>query len=405
MPSFNYRATNIEGQVTEGSIEAIEESVVVKKLQDLGYIPIRISPEEEIEKPALDSSFSFFQRITRQEVLTFTQELSSLQKAGIPLDRSFKILIKMSEKKKLIEVLEDILNDVVGGAALADAMGRHPKVFSRLYVSMVRSGESSGALDTTLERLAEFLERSQELRGDILSAMIYPSLLTLVSGASIIILLIFVIPKFASTFSDLGVPLPLPTAILLDISQTVSDHWLAGLLLVIFSAILFRYYIHTPAGSMVWDNLKLKLPILGTLMQRIEMARFSRTFGTILKGGVPILQSLRISKEVVSNRIIANAIQELHEKVKKGERVGDSLREKEFIPSLAVEMISVGEETGRLNEMLLDVADTFDKQVKERLKRLLSILEPGLILIMGVIVGTIVVSMLMAIFSINDMPF
>lgn len=405
MPSFSYKATDIQGQVTEGSIEAIEESAVVKKLQDLGYIPIRISPEEETEKPAFDSSFSFFQRISRQEILTFTQELASLQKAGIPLDRSLKILIKMSEKKKFIEVLETVLNDVVGGAALADAMARHPKVFSRLYVSMVRSGESSGALDTTLERLAEFLERSQELRDSVLSAMIYPSLLTMVSGVSIVILLIFVIPKFASTFSDLGVPLPLPTAILLDISQTVSDHWLAGLLLVVFSAILFRYYIHTPAGSLAWDNLKLKLPILGTLMQRIEMARFSRTLGTVLKGGVPMLQSLRISREVVNNRIIANAIQELHEKVKKGERLGDSLRGKEFIPSLAVEMISVGEETGRLNDMLLDVADTFDKQVNERLKRLLAMLEPGLILVTGVIVGTIVVSMLMAIFSINEMPF
>jgi general secretion pathway protein F len=407
MPTYGYKATNIEGEVVEGFMDAAQESVVVKHLQGLGLIPIQINSKDERQEHLLGTCLRFsFKRVTGSELVAFTSELASLLKAGIPLDRSLKILSNnMSEKRGLYSVIMDVRSKIVEGSSLAEAMVTHPKVFSRLYVSMVRSGELSGELDGIMDKLAEFLERSQELRGDVFSAMIYPALLTFVSGVSILILLVFVVPKFASMFSDIGVPLPLPTAILLGISSFIASYWWISLICTVLVLFGLRKYVRTPSGSLAWDGFKLRMPVFGGLIQRIEVARFARTMGTVLKGGVPILESLNIVKGVVSNSVIADTIQELYGRVKRGEGIGSSLKGKSFIPSLAVEMISVGEETGRLQEILIEIADTFDKQVRERLKRLLSLMEPILILIMGIVVGTIVVSMLLALFSVNEIPF
>ena len=404
MPHFSYKATNNDGHVVEGVIEASEERVVVKQLQARDLIPITIVPEKGEVKVSF-ALFGIAKRVSVQELLLFTREIASLLKAGVPLERSLKILIKLSEKQYFASVLTKVFDDIVGGSSLADAMANHPKVFSRLYVSMVRSGEASGALDTILEKLTDFLERTQELRGYVLSAIIYPALLTVVSVFSIIILLVFVVPKFASTFIDIGIPLPLSMVVLITISHFIRGFWWLGILLLLASFFSWRFYCKTPSGLLVWDGFKLRLPLLGGLIKRIEVARLSRTLGTILKGGVPILQSLSIVREVVGNTVIAGEVDELHRCVKRGEGIANSLKGKSVIPTLAVEMISVGEETGRLPETLIDIADTFDRQVKERVKHLLALLEPGLILIVGLLVGTVVISMLLAIFSMNDMPF
>jgi type II secretion system protein F len=404
MPHFSYKATNNDGHVVEGVIEASEEGVVVKQLQNLNLIPITIVPEKGEVKVSF-ALLGIAKRVSVQELLLFTREIASLLKAGVPLERSLKILIKLSEKQYFASVLTKVFDDIVGGSSLADAMANHPKVFSRLYVSMVRSGEASGALDTILEKLTDFLERTQELRGYVLSAIIYPALLTVVSVFSIIILLVFVVPKFASTFTDIGIPLPLSMVVLITISHFIRGFWWLGILLLLASFFSWRFYCKTPSGLLVWDGFKLRLPLLGGLIKRIEVARLSRTLGTILKGGVPILQSLSIVREVVGNTVIAGEVDELYRSVKRGEGIANSLKGKSVIPTLAVEMISVGEETGRLPETLVDIADTFDRQVKERVKHLLALLEPGLILIVGLLVGTVVISMLLAIFSMNDMPF
>ena len=406
MTTFHYKATNSEGAVTEGSMEALQEGMVVNKLQALGYIPIRIAPAEPAKKTPTQSAVLFdSKRTSRREILTFTQEFSALLKAGLPIDRALQILIGMAGQKKSAVVLQGILNDVTEGISLADALEKHAKLFPSLYISMVRSGESSGTLTIVLERLSVFLERSEELRAYVLSAMIYPSLLIVTSGASILILLTFVIPKFASIFSGMGVTLPFLTQQLLRLSQWTRDYWQAGLLFLLFITFVVRHAIRTPQGALIWGRLKLNLPLFGGLIQRIEMARFTQTLGTVLKGGVPILQALGIAKAVIRNCIISEAIQEIQGRVKRGERIGTSLREKTFIPLMVTEMITVGEETGQLHEMLLNVSEILDKQVREQVKRLLSLIEPGLILIMGLIVGTIVFSMLMAIFSINEIPF
>ncbi|MEE9542342.1 MAG: type II secretion system F family protein, partial [Thermodesulfobacteriota bacterium] len=297
------------------------------------------------------------------------------------------------------------LRDVEGGKALAEALAAHPGVFSKLYVKMVYSGEASGSLEVIFERLVKLLERSLETRGEIKSALVYPAFLTFVSCTSIVILLAFVIPRFASIFTDIGVELPVSTEILLGLSRIVVRYWWL-MLLFIFSAVVgCRYYINTPSGKYVWDDFLLRLPVIGGLIQRIEVARFSRTLGTILNGGVPILESLEIVSEIATNKVIVDTIGAVQVKVKRGESIGASLKGNTFIPKVAVEMISVGEETGRLPEILIEMADRFDREVSEHIKRLLSFLEPSLILIMGLIVGSIVVSMLLAIFSINEIPF
>lgn len=405
--SFTYRATTSDGHIVDGFMEGPEEFFVASKLQELGLIPIRISVNDVAQEATRGLTLGFsLKKVGRGELLAFTKEMSSLLRAGVPLDRGLRILIEnISSEKVFSKVLGEVLRDVVGGSSLADAVGAHPKVFSRLYVNMVRSGESSGTLETTLERLAEFLERSHEIRGQVTSALVYPAFLTFVSGVSIIILLLFVIPKFASTFSDIGVSLPMSTEFLLALSHVVVQYWWLIVFLILMMVFSCRYYINTPSGKFAWDNLKLRLPVIGGLVQRIEVARFARTLGTILNGGVPILESLGIVREVAINSVIVETIGGLQVKVKRGESIGGSLKGNPFIPSLAVEMISVGEETGRLPEILIEIADTFDKQVSEYVKRLLSLLEPSLILFMGLIVGGIVVSMLLAIFSINEIPF
>ena len=406
MESFTYRATNSDGHVVEGSMEGTGELFVAGKLQELGLIPIRIVANDSAQE-ASGLTFGFsLKRVGRGELLAFTKEMSSLLRAGVSLDRGLRILIEnRPSDKPFAKVLREVLRDVVGGASLADAVAVHPKVFSRLYINMVRSGESSGTLEITLARLAEFLERSHEIRGQVKSALVYPAFLSFVSGASIIILLLFVIPKFASTFSDIGVGLPLSTELLLGLSQVVVHYWWLILFFILTAVLGFRHYINSPGGKLVWDDLKLRLPIIGGLVQRIEVARFARTLGTILNGGVPILESLGIVREVAMNRVIVETIGRLQASVKRGESIGGSLKGNKFIPPLAIEMITVGEETGRLPEILIEIADTFDKQVGEYIKRLLSLLEPSLILFMGLIVGSIVVSMLLAIFSINEIPF
>ncbi len=407
MATFRYRATDPSGRVTEGVMDAREKAAVAKRLHDLGLIPIKISSGEDEGEGPVEGRFSIaFRRVGDQEILAFTKELKSLVRAGIPIDRALRIIINsIPAQKGFQKVLSDVLKDVVGGSTLADALTKHPRVFSRLYVSMVMAGETSGSLESALERLSAYLERSRELRAHILSAIIYPAVLTVVSGVSIIILLVYVIPKFALTFSDIGVPLPLPTMVLLGASEMARGYWWAALVFIGAAIVILRQYTGTPEGAAAWDAFKLRMPFVGELLVKIETARFAQTLGTILKGGVPMLRSLGIAREVASNTVFSDTIQELQERVKRGESIGGSLRGKDFIPPMTVEMIVVGEESGRLADMLLETARTLEDQVRDDIKRLVSLLEPGLILLMGLMVGTIVVSMLTAIFSINEIPF
>jgi general secretion pathway protein F len=401
---FSYKATDRSGKIFEGAMEGRDEKAVVESLQKLGYIPIRVSANQAqgTMKPGIRS---YFERVTLKDLMLFTQELSTLIEAGLPLDRSLQILAELTEKEKFREVVRDLLRKIEAGSSFSEALSSYPGIFPKLYINMVKAGEVGGVLNLILARLTKYLQTSKETREYLVSVMIYPALLTLVSGASIVILLTFVIPRFAKIFADMGGTIPLPTQILLSVSQFVKGYWWAiagGLLAIGFGV---RSYTKQGEGKVQWDQLKLRLALVGHLVRQMEIAQFARTLGTLIQSGVPILQALQIVRETVSNEIIARAIGEVHTGVKQGGSISKTLQNQGIFPPLAVHMMTVGEETGKLDEMLMRVAETYEASLQTALKRFISLLEPMLILFMGLVIGFIVISMLLAIFSINEIPF
>lgn len=409
MAVYSYKAANASGKVVEGTVESDGEKGVVTELQKMGLIPIRVTHQRGKGK-SLNADVSallgsVFKGVSSKDVMIFTQDLATLLGAGLPVDRALSIMIESAEKEPVREVVGDILKTVQGGGYLSDGLSRHPKVFSTLYVNMVRAGEAGGVLDTVLDRLGEFLENAQDLKDYLKSAIVYPLFLVFVGGISIIVLLTFVIPKFSVIFSDMGQAIPLSTRFLLGLSDILRTYWWLILGGIGGAYYALRRYLRSPVGRLRFDEKKLSFPVARELIKKIEVARFARTLGTLTKSGVPILQALRLVKEIVSNRVIASAMDTVYDRVKEGDRLSKPLSESGIFPSLAIQMITVGEETGRLDAMLIKVADNYDKMVKNTIKRLISFLEPAMILFMGLIVGFIVISMLMAIFSVNEMPF
>jgi general secretion pathway protein F len=397
MPVFSYRATTIEGAIFEGVIEAADERSAVEKLKNTGYIPLKVTaPREGIKRKITLKS-------ARSDLLTFTTELSALLGAGLPLDRSLNILSGISESKEMKSVIQSVLKSIREGSSFSDALQKHPKIFPRLYVNMIRAGEAGGVLDVVLEKLNEFLESTKELRDHIFSVMIYPSILLVTGGISIIVLLTYVLPKFSVMFDELGGSLPLPTQILLTISHTLKSYWWIVLAILVTVWIVFKKYIKTDTGRYKWDSFKLK--IMGDVIRKLETARFCRTLGTLLKSGVPLLQALNNARDVLNNQVIASAVNTVSAGAKEGKGIAVPLSDTKVFPPLALSMIKVGEETGQLDTMLMRVATTYEKSLNVAIKRFVNLLEPVMILSMGLIIGFIVVSMLIAIFSITELPF
>lgn len=397
MAIFSYRATTMEGAIVEGAIEATDEKSAIERLKNSGVIPLKVAaPQEGIRK-----KFTF--RSSKGDLLTFTTELSVLLSAGLPLDRSLNILSGISESKEMKNVIQSVLKSIREGSSFSEALQKHPKIFPKLYVNMIRAGEAGGVLDVVLEKLNEFLESTKALKDHIVSVMVYPIILTVTGGISIIILLTFVLPKFSIIFAELGGSLPLTTQILLTFSNTMKSYWWIVLSVIIAGWVIFRNYIKSDIGRYKWDAFKLKL--MGDVIRKLETARFCRTLGTLLKSGVPLLQALNNSKDVISNQVIASAIDAVPERAKEGKGIAISLSNANVFPPLALSMIKVGEETGQLDNMLLKVASTYEKSLNVAIKRFVSLLEPAMILSMGMFIGFIVISMLMAIFSITELPF
>jgi type II secretion system protein F len=404
MAEYLYKATTPTGQTVEGSMDGKDESTIVQSLHQLGYIPIRIASTSEKEQGLRFPSF-LPQRVGMKNLLLFTQELSTLLSAGLPIDRSLDILGSLTENSRLKETVKDILKRIEGGDSLAEALGNHPQIFSRLYVNMVKAGESGGFLETILSRLAQYLESTKEIRDQIVSVMIYPIVLTIVSGASITILVTFVIPRFASIFSDMGQAIPLPTQIILTFSQLVRGYWWLGLGVVALVYFGLKMYIKDEERKLQWDRFKLKWVVIGDLIRKVEVARFARTLGTLLQSGVSILPALNLVKEISQNLVISRSISHTHDRLRGGKGISKSLEETGVFPPLAIHMIGVGEETGKLDEMLMKVADNYEEAVRTAVKRFVSLIEPLILLIMGGVVGFIVLSILLAITSITEMPF
>lgn len=408
MAQFQYRAVDPEGKVVEGTLEAAEVPIVVARLQDRGLIPLNVGATDgararaaRVVIPSLPALGR--RRVKTKDLLVLTQELSVLVSSGLPLDRSLATLAELADNPELKRIVSEVLLAVQGGKSLAEALGQH-RVFPPLYVNMVRAGEIGGFLETVLQRLAEYLERAQELRDDVRSALAYPVLLTAAMGVSMLVLLIYVLPRFSALFDDMGKALPLQARLVLGLSDFLRSYWwaLAGAVVATVGGV--RYSMRTPRGRYSWDQWKLRLWVFGNLLRKLEATRLTRTLGTLLKSGVPMLQALGIVKEIVGNQVIARAIGEVEVGVREGAGVAEPLARSGVLPPLAVSMISVGEETGRLDELLLRVADHFDREVKIQVIQFTRLLEPIMILVMGVGVGFIVISMLSAIFSVNDLP-
>jgi general secretion pathway protein F len=312
---------------------------------------------------------------------------------------------ELAPSPRVRTILIDLLRSVRGGSSLSEALAKHhPRPFSRLYINMVRAGEKGGVLEVSLRRLAEFLEARAAFNEAVVSALAYPLVITTVGAAAIVFLMTFVIPRFATIFNDLGQAIPLPTQILMSASEAMTSYWWVGATAIMAGVLAWRIWTGTPQGRASWDQFVLRLPIAGPLALKVETARFARTLGTMLKSGVPVLGAMAVVGDMMSNQSVGSAVARLADGVKRGGTIAVGMQEHTAFPALAVHMVRVGEETGRLEEMLLKVADTFETDVRSELKRVLGLLEPAIILGMGVLVAFIVVAMLLAIFSINEIP-
>jgi general secretion pathway protein F len=402
MPVFAYRAADRRGQTVDGVMEAADVRAVIERLHREAYFPVKVTPQGE-RKAWLD--FSFSRGIRARDLLAFTQQLATLSEAGMPLDRALSILEELAPNPRVKVVVGDLLHGVRGGSSLSDTLAKHhPRPFSRLYINMVRAGERGGVLEATLRRLAEFQEARQAFTEAIVSAMIYPAVITTVGAGAIVFLMTFVIPRFATIFADMGQAIPVPTQLLLAASLIVRSYWWVGVLAVFGAILAWRLWTGTAEGRLQWDRTLLRLPLVGPLLVKVETARFTRTFGTMLRSGVPVLGALAVVGDIMTNQIVGRAVHRLSDTVKRGGTVAAAMREHTPFPALAIHMVRVGEETGRLEDMLLKTADTVEADVRSELRRLIGLLEPAIILAMGVVVAFIVVAMLLAIFSINEIP-
>lgn len=393
-----------------GAMEAANEKVLVDKLQGMGYFPITIgsADKKNTSTVAKTSSGALYKRLTKgrygSKVAGFTYQLHSMLDAGIPLDKALSILADLEQNIAFKNIILDIYQGIQSGDTLADCLVQHPAVFNNTYVSMIRAGEASGAIEQILLSLNSYMEVSRKLKEDVVSALVYPVILVLVGCSTLALMVFFVIPKFSLIFSDMGGALPLSTQLLLQTSELFLRYWWIIVGAMIASTLFIRYRLKSEEGRLFFDSLMLKLPLFGSLVTKTVTSRFARTLGTLLHSGLPILEALSIAKETMGNRVMARDLESVVEGVRRGRGMTIPLKECGRFPPLAVHMLTVGEEAGNLDGALMKLADNFDREIRNITKRLLSFMEPAIILVMALVVGFIVISLLMAIFSLNDMP-
>lgn len=428
MPKFRYVAMDAKGHEVEGVIESDNENRALTALKDKGLFPTSVTDigggrgsrgpasrggaargpvtakvqsggglKTEIKMP------SFMQpKIKEKQIMIFTRQLATLVDAGLPLLRCLHVLQKQEQNLQFRAALAGMAESVEGGSTFAEAMSQFPKVFTPFYVNMVRAGEASGALQTILTRLAEFMEKSQKIRSKVKGAMVYPLVVMVMAVLILVVLMVFVIPKFKEIFDDLlgGKSLPALTEFVIGASNFMAQQWYIGLAVIVGAVVLFKSFKATDTGRILLDKLKLRLPIFGTLVRKTAIGNFSRTLGTLMTGGVPILQALNIVKEVTNNAVLSAAVTHVHDSVKEGETIVVPLEASGVFPSMVISMVQVGEETGALPEMLMRIADNYDDEVDTAVEALTSVIEPIMIIVLALMVGTIVIAMFMPMISI-----
>ncbi|MBL7020512.1 MAG: type II secretion system F family protein [Nitrospinaceae bacterium] len=408
MTVYSYKATDKSGKFIEGDVDAPDYQAAIEQIRQLNYFPVKVAEGKSASKFSLDLKLSlpsFGSTVSTKDLMTITQQLATLVDSGLTLDEGLSTLVKLAETDKIRFILSDIRKRVHAGTSFADALAEHPDVFSKLYINMVRAGEAGGLVGEALSRLEIFLEKSVTLKSNIRSAMVYPAILFMVGASAVVILITFVVPQFAKLFEDMGAALPLPTQILMGVSSLIIDYWPALLLLMLVCAAAFKFHTKTNKGRLWWDGLLLKLPLIGSLIRKIEVSRFSLTMATLLKSGVPVLQAMGIVQSILINRVISDAVGNLRQALKRGKGLSGPLQEAGVFPPMAVQMITVGEASGSLDNMLTRVSHTYDKEVEQAIKQLISMIEPIMILFIALVIGFIVVSMLLAIIGANDIVF
>jgi type IV pilus assembly protein PilC len=410
MPVYAYEAMNASGQEVKDQIEAGSSEEAIAKIRSRGQYPTKVreqAAKKRVQKKkgggAAESNTPRRKMplsiggVPRKQLVTFTRQLSTLQDAGLPILRSLQILEQQQKPGLLKAIIGGVADEVEGGGTLSDAMAKYPKAFDKLYTNMIAAGEAGGVLDLILARLADFMEKAAKLKKKVIGAMIYPGVVISIAIGIVTMIMIFVIPKFKQIFVDFHLKLPGVTQLLLDISEFMAEQY--GWAYVLFSPVIFtlvyRLIRMSEGGRYFTDVIKLKIPILGGILSKTSIARFTRTLGTLISAGVPILDAINITKETSGNEVYARALQKVHDAIREGESMADPLRQTKVCDAIVVNMIDVGEETGDLDKMLLKVADNYDADVDVLVASLISILEPVMVVILGVIVGFIVIALFM----------
>jgi type IV pilus assembly protein PilC len=393
MPVFTYSARTVGGEIRRDEIDLPTRDEVVKYLRKRRLIPITVR-----QKPK-DLKLGFRKKVKTRDVVIITRQFATMINAGLPLVQALQILAKQTVNPSVREAVEKVVYEVESGRTLADALKDHPRLFSQLYVNMVAAGEAGGILDTILLRLATFLEKSEALGRKVKGAMIYPAVVLTVALGAIVILLLFVIPTFQTMFASFNQELPLPTRIVIGLSDFLQGYWIWLLIGGIGGGFLLKRWIGTSSGRLIFDRTILRMPLLGSLVRKAAVARFTRTLGTLLSSGVSILEGLEITARTAGNRVIHDAVMNSRASIAGGESIAEPLRVSEAFPPMVTQMISVGEETGDLDGMLNKIADFYDEEVDVAVESLLKALEPALIVILGTIVGGMIVAMYLPIFG------
>jgi general secretion pathway protein F len=402
MPSYYYKAVKLDGEEIEGEQEADDEAALIRRLQAEGLIPLQTRSAGGLTAQLARRKR---RRLSANDIEVLTRQLATLIEASLTLDRSLAVLVDLTPEEHVVKVLSDLQERVRGGATFSAALEAQDEQFSKLYVNMVRAGEASGALAEVLSRLADYLERTAELRGTVTSALVYPAILLVVAGLSVIMLLVFVVPQFTVLFEDMGAALPLPTRIVVGAGDLVRGYWWALLVLIAVAALLIERWLQNTDNRRRFDYRVMALPLFGDLIWKMETARLCHTLSTLLKNGLPLLSGLNLAKEVVSNRKIGDGLSEAAEDLKHGRGIAEPLTTRAVLPELALQMIRVGEESGTLDAMLAKVADIFDRETRLSVQRMLTLLEPALIIGLGIVVAGIIISILMAILGANELVF
>ena len=430
MPKYSYVAMDAHGKETKGTLEVASQNEAINRVKEMGFFPTKIvevdktkeKPDKKDKKDKKDKAPAKpgakgkksvnFQikipglsgRVKPKVLTTFTRQLATLVDAGLPLLRGMRVLEKQERNVTLKGIIAELALSIEGGSTFSEGLAQHPKVFNRLYINMVKAGELGGVLEVVLNRLSEFMEKAQKIKGKVIAAMFYPIAVLVVAVVIMGVLMVYVIPQFESVFSDMlqGSQLPAFTRLVLGISRACKDHFLITTGVLVVLVIIFLAIIRTRPGRTAWDKFQLKMPVIGPVISKVAIARFTRTLGTLVSSGVPILQALMIVKETSGNVIIGNAVGQVHESVKEGETITAPLEASNVFPPMVISMVDVGEQTGALPEMLLKISDNYDEEVDNSVAAMTSLLEPIMIVFLAVVVGSIVIAMFLPLIALMN---